>query len=387
MDASKKKTSGMKIGIDARLYNESGIGRYIRNLLNLLQILDIKNQYFIFLLESDYKNLKFNPNFHKVLANFKWYGISEQIKFPKILNQQNLDIVHFPHFNVPIFYKGKFIVTIHDLIHQKFAMKKATALNPIAYKLKQIGYKKVFQNGIKKSEKILVPSNYVKKELIKDWSVNDYKITVTYEGVDEILLNINSEMTSDDVLESLRQLKIAQPYIFYVGNAHPHKNVDGLIKAFLSLRKRHQSLKLVLSGGDHYFWQKVIKEFKKDQIDSSNDIIFTGFVSDKQLVALYKGAKCFVMPSFEEGFGIPLLEAMSVGCPVVSSNAASLPEIADDAALYFDPRNIEDIAVKISKVLDNEKTRKNLIERGKNRYRKFSWKKLAGETLKIYNSV
>ena len=144
MVVSKKKVSVMRIGIDARLYSQSGVGRYIRNLLAYLQTLDKANEYYIFHLQVDYDSLVYHTNFEKVLANFKWYGLTEQVKFPLLLNKYNLDLVHFPHFNVPIFFSGKFVVTIHDLIHQRFQMRRVTTHDPITYKLKQFGYKKVF---------------------------------------------------------------------------------------------------------------------------------------------------------------------------------------------------------------------------------------------------
>ena len=346
----------MKIVIDARMYQESGVGRYIRNLTENLKKIDRKNEYIIF-----------SPD-------IKWYSIKEQIKLPKLLKSLKPDLVHFPHFNVPIFYQGKFIVTIHDLIHQHFKMQRATTHGKFIYKLKQIGYKKVFTNAIKKAAKILVPSNFVKNQLINDWGIDKKKIEVTYEAVDNNIATAVSTMKHGNLVE--------YPYIFYVGNAHPHKNVEGLIKTFLKLKKDHKNLKLILAGHDHYFWQRIKKEYQH------SDIIYKDYVSDKELVELYKNALCFVMPSFEEGFGIPILEAMAMSCPVVSSNAGSLPEVGGDECLYFDPTNMTDMTNKISKIINDENLRKNLIKKGLKRYKLFSWKKLAKQTLEVYeNSI
>lgn len=343
----------MKIVIDGRMINESGIGRYIRNLISNLQIIDKKNEYFILNLEN---------------ANFKWYGISEQIKLLGLLKDLKPDLVHFPHFNVPLLYGGKFIVTIHDLIHQHFSMRRASTHGFVVYKLKQLGYKKVFQNAVKKSEKILTPSNFVKDQLTKIWKADPGKIIVTPEAVDNKLSKI--KVTK----------KIDFPYIFYVGNAHPHKNVEGLIKIFLKLKEEYKTLKLILAGADHYFWQR-IKQMHRDE-----NIVYTGKISDEELVNYYKNAKCFVMPSLEEGFGIPLLEAMACKCPVVSSNKGSLPEVGGNAALYFDPANPYDMLQKISQVLDDEKLRQDLIKKGLIRVKLFSWKKLAEQTLEVYEN-
>lgn len=370
----------MRIVIDARLYQESGVGRYIRNLIDNLKYLDDQNEYFILHLGSEYDSRVYHTrNFYKVLANFKWYGINEQIKLPKLLKNLKPDLVHFPHFNVPIFFKGKFVVTIHDLIHQHFQMRRATTLNPLIYKFKQFGYEQVFKNAIYKSSKILVPSEYVKKILVKDWKVPGDKIRVTYEAVDDKITTAVTKMSTDTGKEVLEKLGIKRPYIFYVGNAHQHKNVEGLIKAFLLLKKKYQYLHLVLSGYDHYFWQRIKKEYQY------KDIIYTGFVTDEELVALYKNARAFVQPSFEEGFGIPLLEAMACLCPVVSSKGGALPEIGKDAALYFDPHDLDDMADKINKILNDEKLRKYLISKGQKRYKEFSWKKLTEQTLEVYS--
>lgn len=368
----------MKITIDARMYRESGIGRYIRNLIDNLQRLDKINQYFILLNQDNYDTLVYHNNFQKVLADFKWYGIGEQIKLPQLLKRLKPDLVHFPHFNAPVLYQGKFVVTIHDLIHQHFQMRRASTLDPISYKIKQIGYKTVFKNVIKKSSKILVPSNYIKKMLINEWGVDSERIVVTPEAVDDKIPPAVAKMSTTESKKVLKKFNIKPPYLFYVGNAHPHKNVEGLIKAFLKLKEKYPDLKLVLSGYDHYFWQRLIEE------NQYEGIIYTGYVDDEQLVSLYKNALCFVMPSYEEGFGIPLLEAMACSCCVVSSNAGALKEVGEDACLYFDPAKPDDMVDKIDRVLKNKNLRDQLIDRGQKRVKFFSWEKLAKQTLEVY---
>src|SRR5258708_1912827 len=379
MVVSQKKTDSMKrIGIDARLYQELGIGRYIRNLLSELQKIDRENEYYIFLLKKDFEQVKVTPNFHKVLADFKWYGLAEQIKLPVLLKRYNLDLVHFPHFNIPILYQDKFIVTIHDLIHQNFKMRRSTTLNPLIYEVKHQVLKKVMDQAIKKSQKIITPSEFVKKQILEHWSVKDSKIVVTPEAVEDKILTVVKKMSKQKIETVLHKFKIKPPFLFYIGNAHPHKNVEGLIKAFLLLRQKYQYLQLVLAGNDHYFWQRLRKS------STDQDIIFTGYLTDEELVALYKSAQVYTFPSFSEGFGIPLLEAMACGCPVVSSNKTSLPEIGGDAAVYFDPHDLKDMTEKISKVLNEQKLRKSLIEKGQKRYKQFSWEKMAKQTLAIY---
>lgn len=370
----------MRIGIDARFYGQSGVGRYLRNLIVNLRKIDKKNEYFIFLLAKDYKNFQETNNFKKVLADFKWYGFAEQFKYPGLLKKIKLDLMHFPHFNVPIFYQGKFIVTIHDLIHQHFQTKQASMLNPLIYNFKQFGYKKVFKSAISKSEKILVPSNNVSEFLVKEWGIKASKITITQEGVDEDILSIDKKISKDEIYKVLKKFGIRLPFIYYVGNAHPHKNVEGLIKSFLRLKNNHKNLQLVLSGFDHFFWQRIKKEFQ----DQDKDIIYTNQVTDEELVALYKGSEVFVLPSFEEGFGIPLLEAMACKTPIVSSSGGSLKEVGADAVVYFNPSDLSDMTSKIALVVESKKLRNDLIKKGLQRVKIFSWKKLAQITLGEY---
>ncbi len=367
----------MRIGIDARFWDEAGVGRYIRNLIAELSKIDSQNEYVIFFLK---KNLGQNlpKNFQEVETNFKWYGLAEQLKFPRVLRSHKLDLVHFPHFNTPVFYKGRFVVTIHDLIHQRFAMKRSTTHGGLIYAIKQLGYRFGFASSLKKSKKIITISDYVKNDLVRYWQVPDDKIIITKEAAEEGIIQLAKKMDQSQIKKVLNKFNVQPPFIYYIGNAHPHKNVEGLIKAFLILRKRYQYLQLVLSGHDHYFWQRVKDEFRE------KNIIYTGYVSDEEAVAFRKSAQVYVQPSFEEGFGIPLLEAFACQVPVVSSNAGSLPEVGADAALYFDPKDTNDMVEKLAMVLNSHKLARELVEKGLKRYRQFSWKKLAEETLKVY---
>lgn len=362
----------MKIGIDCRMWDESGIGRYIRNLVLELAKQDFENDYFLFLLKKN-KDIILPKNFVKVEADFGWYGVVEQIRFPKVLNSYNLDLVHFPHFNIPYLYKGKFVVTIHDLIHQHHSTQRSSTLNPVFYRVKKLGYNKIFHQALVKSVKIITPSDFVKKQIVDEWNIDSRKVQVSYEGVDEKIL----ELSKKDIKF---KKEINGKFLFYIGNAHPHKNLERLIRVFKKVRVDYPDLKLVLSGKKNYFWEKVLKNIDEN-------IIYTDFVDDEEMVGLYKNAHAYIMPSLEEGFGIPILEAMACECPVVSSNKGSLKEVGGDAAFYFDPLNEGDMEDKIRKVLDDEKLRENLIKKGKKRVLDFSWKKMASEILDIYKSV
>lgn len=369
-----------RIGIDARMYGISfGIGRYLRNLITEIQKLDSQNEYFLFLLKKDLPKLKLVKNFHKVEADFTWYGITEQTKMPKLLKRYNLDLVHFPHFNIPVFYRGRFVVTIHDLIHLDFKMVRASTRGRMVYDVKHQVHKWVISQALKRSEKVITPSEFVKNEILKKWTIKGSKVVVTPESVEESFIRLFGSILPGKIKKVLDKFNIRPPYVFYIGAAHPHKNVEGLIRAFLDLRKKYQYLTLVLSGEDNYFWQRIKKEY------SSKDIIFTGYVSDEESAALLKSASCYVQPSLSEGFGLPLLEAFAAGVPVVSSDFGSLPEVGGDAALYFNPRDTKDMVDKISTVLNNSKLSHELVNEGKGRLKEFSWKKMAQQTYRVYS--
>lgn len=371
----------MKILIDARMWNQSGVGRYLRNLVSELQQLDKINNYVLLMRPADVKDIKLTSNFEIVATNIYWYGLKEQVLLPRLISKLNPDLVHFPHFNVPIFYSGKYVVTIHDLIHQKFQMRRATTHDPVIYQIKHQSYQHILKTAIAKASKIITVSKYVEQELITQFPSAKPKLTVTYEAVEDQLLKIAQQTTKKDQTEVLTKFQISQPFIFYIGNAHPHKNVEGLISAFKLVLKSQPNLQLVLAGNDHYFWQRLKARFQHP------NIIYTGYVTDQEMVALYKSASVYVLPSFEEGFGIPLLEAMACQCPVVSSDRASLPEIGGDACIYFDPYNIEDMANKISQIIDDPKLAKKLVATGLKRYQQFSWNNLAKQTLALYKSA
>lgn len=344
-----------------------------------MEQIDFDNQYFVFLRRENWD--EFQPrsqNFAKVLADVPWYTLREQIQMPRILEKCGLDLAHFPHFNVPVSYKGKFIVTIHDLILFRYPTRKASTLSAPAYFLKKKAYHQVINRAIKKSEKIIAVSEHTKKDILKNFKISPQKILVTCEGVDL------SEQPPRDTSETiLQKYGIIRPYILYVGNAYPHKNLDRLVLAFKEVAKRHSGLNLVLAGKEDYFYKR-LKKFVADSHISN--VFFPGHVDETDLPMIYREAKLYVFPSLYEGFGLPPLEAMARNIPVASSNASCLPEILGNAAFFFDPRGISEIAEAIEKVLTDNALRKKLIEVGKKQIQKYSWEKMARETLDIYKS-
>ncbi len=362
----------MRIGIDARLWNETGVGRYIRNLVSELAKIDKENQYSLFLREKEFNEIELpGNNWEKRLADIRWHSFKEQWEMPKILNKEKLDLVHFPYFNIPIFYDGPFVVTIHDLIINHFPTGRATTLPWPLYQVKRLGYKLLVWWAVKKSQKIIAVSESTKREIVDHFKVNPDKIIVTYES--GIL-----EIKKAGIMRS----EFKKPYILYVGNAHPHKNLERLIDAFSKFN--YSDIRLVLVGKEDYFYRRLKK--KVAEVNSSDKVVFYGEADDDNLRDLYKNAAALVLPSLMEGFGLPALEAMGQGCLVLCSNIPAFREICADAAIYFDPTSVEDMAQKIEEVIRNKNADKyrELIEKGRKRTQLFSWQKMAQETLEVY---
>jgi glycosyltransferase involved in cell wall biosynthesis len=369
----------MKIVIDARMYGleHAGIGRYLVNLINQIEKEDKKNKYLILLRKKYYQDLRFNnKRFNKVLADYSHYSFQEQILLPIQLIKLKPDLVHFPHFNVSLFYFGKYVVTIHDLIkHESRGMATTTRFS-LFYWLKYMVYLSVVWLAVKRAVKIITPSKFWQEELVKRYNLPKNKIVVTYEGVDEKLLQSKTSLNSKNVLA---KYKIKTPFVVYTGSLYPHKNVERLVMA---VKKINQDLKLVIVCARNIFYDRFLEKIKKLQAEKFVNLV--GFVPDEDLAALYSQAESFVFPSFWEGFGLPGLEAMALGLPVISSNSSCLPEVYGEAALYFNPLNMEELAEKIKILRSNKQLREKLIESGFNQVKKYSWTKMARETLKVY---
>ena len=364
----------MKIGIDCRLWNETGVGRYIRNLVQELQILDKKNNYVLFALPKDCNEFKIkNSKFKIVRTDIKWHTLDEQIRLSQVLNQENLNLMHFPYFSVPIFYNRPFIITIHDLIVNHFSTGYASALPQSIYRLKLLVYKLVLAQAARKAKKIIAVSNATKSEIIDHLKIDGKKIIVTHEGVDSAMQNSKS---------GIMDTNIKGKYFLYVGNAYPHKNLEKLLEAFKSL---NSSASLILVGKDDFFYERLKKKIHNTKL--SKKIIFMQNVKDQELVSLYRNAIALMMPSLMEGFGLPALEAMANGCLVLASDIPSLKEVCGDAAIYFDPDSVYDIAEKMKEAYsDNTYYYSDKKEKGLERMKNFSWKKMAEKTLKVYES-
>ncbi len=371
----------MKIGIDCRLWNQTGVGRYTRNLVINIAELGSKNDFVLFVRAEDRADVHAEvkkSNFKIVIVNIPWHGLDEQTQFPKILNSENLDLMHFPYFSVPFFYYKPYVVTVHDLIVNKFNTGRASTLPAPLYLAKRVGYHAVMANAVYRAKKIIVPSKTVKEDLLNTYlNVNSDKIIVTYEGGFESNLKLKTK----------NEKKVEGQYLLRVGNFYPHKNVEKLLTAFASFvyDSADKNIKLVLVGKKDYFYARIEKEI--DKLHIGQNVEFFENVSDAELFGLYKNAAATIVPSFMEGFSLTTVEAMSTGSPVVVSDIPVHREICRDGAIYFNPEEVNDIKQKINFVFSLvPSSRKELIEEGEKQAKKFSWSKMARETLEIYEN-
>ena len=385
----------MRIGIDARFYGSvgKGLGRYTEKLLEYLETLDTENEYVVFLRrENFYEYRPKSPRFKKVLADFAWYGFAEQLLFPWLLYRFRFDLVHFPHFNVPLLYRKKFVVTIHDLILIHYPTLRNTTRPAWLYRLKFAAYRFVIAEAIRHAVEVIVVSRFTESDVLTHYPAAKGKITVTYEAAGQVCAftpqkEENSFLSRFGLIPRQVQASsaapsraIIEPYLLYVGNAYPHKNLSLLIRA----AKRFPGYRFLLVGKEDYFYTRLKAEAEREK---AANVIFTGFLTDQELGILYRYATLYLFPSLYEGFGLPPLEAMMYGVPVLTSRAGSLPEVLGDAAMYFDPKREgaleEAIDILITDITDE--TRKHEIrKRGYRQAAKFNWHTMAEETRTLY---
>jgi glycosyltransferase involved in cell wall biosynthesis len=337
-----------KLIVDARMIDSSGIGTYIENVLS--RIINNKLNFKIILLGEKEKLAHKFPEVEIIECSSSIYGVKEQLDFIK-KTPKEYDLFWSPHYNIPVFSKKKLLVTIHDFFHldmpefvQGFEKKLYARL--------------MFNRVSKRASEIITVSNFSKKQSAVHLGKNN-NVNVIYNGVDQKWFELEKDKNKE------------KSYILFVGNVKPHKNLKNLIKAY-ELVKNDIVEDLVIVGkkegfitGDSY-----ISSLNSDLLKR---ITFTGYVSDAELKDWVCNAKALVFPSIYEGFGLPPLEAMACGTPVITSDAASLPEVCKDASVYFDPYNIEDIAEKLKSTLNNEELLTLLSTKGKKQATKFTW--------------
>ena len=370
------------IGIDARLFGTAqaaGIGQYAEELVRYLVKNDTTDQFHVFVTgEANHAFPIYAPNLTKLAVPYRHYTYSEQFLYPTILKKTKLDLIHYTNFNSPIFFKGiKSVVTIHDLTLWFFPGRKQKGV------FKRWLYRIVIQRACQNAQHIIAITETTKKEIVKMLKIDPAKITVVYEAASE-----RYRPLADPVgLESMkRKFNITKPYFLYMGQWRAHKNVVRLIRAFALVRRRYQlDYQLVLGSKIDPAYPQIQSTIK--ELGLKDDVILTGYISDNELPQLYGGADCFVFPSLYEGFGLPPLEAMSCGTPVASSNVSCMPEVLGDAARYFDPLDVEEMARVMAEIGKSYSLKRELREKGLRQARLYSFDRMAEETLAVYHRV
>jgi len=366
-----------KILIDCRFIGSgSALGRYAEQLT--LNLLDLKSQFLIRpILRNSLKEkiprklFKADPMWTDIVH----YSFAEQFDLWKIIKKEKPALVHFTHFNAPIFSPKPFLVTIHDLTISQFRDKNHSFLERAAYNF-------LLKNLAKRATHIIAPSERTKKDIEKILHVPEGKISKIYEGVEE-----KFKPQKEDKIKTMRKnFDLNAPFIMYAGQWRPHKNLLKLFEAFAILKNEYKiEEKLLLVGTPDPRYPEIPAKVK--ELGLENKVRFLGFVEEEWLSTLYSAASICVVPSLAEGFGFPPLEAMACGTVVASSQISCLPEILDQAAIFFDPYDEKDMAVKIYTALTNDRLREVLIERGLHWVKRYNWHKVAEQTLRVYENL
>lgn len=371
----------MTIGFDFRMGGSinAGIGRYIFELLKRILDQDKTNSYVIFYNSKnvDQADLDVLSGYsHVTLAptTIRHYSLAEQVLLPRILYRYNLDLMHFPNFNVPVRYRGRYVVTIHDMVHHKISgHKKSTLIFFYAYKY-------IMSQAANRAQRIITVTESAKKEIIHYLAVPEGKISVIYEAP---FLN---SVEGNKVEEIKEKYFLRRPYFLFVGTLERKKNLINLAKGFDHfLTKYKLDMDLVLAGKPDPHYPDI--KFQMMAIPHADRLVFTDFVDDNTLSALYEGAYAFVTASLHEGFGLPGVEAMQLGLPVLAANTEVFNEVYDNAAIYFDGLEPNDIADKMHLLAGDTKFHEQMQQKAAERSTLFSWDKAASDTLKIYEQA
>lgn len=388
----------MKIGLilDKLDYEPSGIGDYEYNLTKQLLAMNKENEYILIHIKSKNSQNHYHDIFTRgkevVVNQIKSPSIifdriiNKRIIMPRILKKEEFDLIHemSPIISMSYILSFKFI-TVHDIFYlsEKNILDKSNKFNlQLVFRLLNMYF---LQRLLKNHPiHIITISEYIKQELINYLKISESRITVIYEGVNH---EKYKRLSKNDEIMKKYSIPEDRRMILCVGSEHPRKNFPTLIKAFHKLKKKYGDVKLVKVGSPQ--WKGARGELLKliKELNLQNVIIFTGYVSEEDLPGIYNVADLFVFPSFYEGFGLPPLEAMACGCPVITSNTSSIPEVVGDAGIMVDPYDVDGLADAMYEVLTNESLREDMIKRGLKRAKMFSWEKCARETLKVYLSL
>ena len=367
----------MRIGIDARKLHDFGIGTYIRNLLRQLARMDCQTEFVILCRPEDRETVAaLGDNFRAVVQTAPNYSISEQLRIPLALAREGVTLFHAPHYVLPPLVRCKSVVTIHDCIHLMFPQYLP---NRLAYSYARTS----IRLAARRATRILTVSESSKRDILRFVDTEPDKIDVIYNAYDD---RFAIDPREEDVVRVRERFQLESEFVLYAGNVKPHKNLERLIEAFHLVRKRGlDHLKLVMIGDEISKYTALRRAVHQHQLHKY--VRFLGYLPEVTLAVMYRLAGVFVFPSLYEGFGLPPLEAMASGTPVVTSNVSSLPEVAGDAAILVDPYDPRSIADGIYRVLSDERLRRDLRRKGVARAGMFSWEQSVRRVRAIYGEV
>ncbi len=367
----------MRIAIDARKLRDYGIGTYVRNLLRQLARQDSANEYLVLCREADWDAIDdLGPRFRGIVENAAAYSLREQVALPIDLRRESADLFHAPHYVLPPLTPCRSVVTIHDCIHIRFPQY-----------LPKLGYAYAWGqmwSATHRAARVITVSEASKRDIIRYFRVPDSRVEVIYNAIDD---RFWQQPDAEDIARVRERYRLDNPFVLYAGNIKPHKNLERLIEAFHLLRQTPamKDVQLLIIGDEISKYASLRRAVHRHKLHKH--VRFFGFVSDQTLAALYRLAAVFVFPSLYEGFGLPPLEAMASGTPVITSNVSSLPEVVGDAALLIDPYEPDAIAAAIARVLDDKALAAGLSRRGLSRAREFSWERSIARVREIYAEV
>ena len=365
------------IGIDARKIADYGIGTYIRNLVRALGELDQENQYVLFVGTQNRDSLDPLPdNFRVVIERSPSYSARELVSLSWRLLRLRLDLYHSTHYVLPAFVPCRAVVTIHDIIHLLYP---EFLPSPLAFFYAQ----RMIRRSLSRGDRIIADSQNTKTDLMEYFDVDGRKIRVVYPGVAE---SFRDRLDPRDLGRALAALEIRRPYLLFVGNPKPHKNLDNVIKAYARALEIHPFEADLVCVGDRSGIEFKIRQ-RATQLGLADRLKLLGRVEDDDLPALYQGATLFLFPTLYEGFGLPVIEAMASGVPVITSNTSALKEVAEGYAHLVNPLDVEEIAKAIAQCMADGDHRDALVKLGIRRAEDFRWTRTAEQTLDAYNSV
>jgi glycosyltransferase involved in cell wall biosynthesis len=365
------------IGIDARKIQDFGIGTYIRNLVRALAALDAENRYVLLAKPGDREGLQDLPdNFRVVLESSPVYSMRELLALSWKLSRQALDLYHSTHYVLPAVVQSPVVVTIHDIIHLLYPEFLPSNL---AFLYAQ----RMIRRSLVRGDRIIAVSQNTKNDLMQHFDVDGHKIQVVYNGVEDAFRH---QLAAEEKERWLRSLGLEPPYLLFVGNPKPHKNLDTVVQAYARAREIAPFDAPLVCVGSRQGSEFKIRQ-RAAHLGIAGHVRLLGHVAQEALPAVYQGATLFLYPTLYEGFGLPVVEAMASGVPVITSNTSALKEVAEGYAHLVDPLDVEGMARAIAHVMGDPEHRNALARLGARRAEDFRWERTAKKTLEVYRAA